>query len=1310
MLAGYELKEVLAGDELYTLRRGVAAVDGAAVLIKTPTRAVPGSAEIACLRREFVLLQSLQIGAVARARALAHDGRSVALVYEGFAGVPLAALVEAKAGDVAFVLQVALQLATVLESLHGRGIAHNALNPSAILVDAASGGVQLVDFSAAAEEAAVVHGGLPQQPLRSRLAYASPEQTARTTRVADYRSDFYSLGVVMYQLLTGLLPFKSDDPLELIHWHIAKIPAAPCELQPRVPRPVSEIAMKLLAKTPEERYQSAAGLRADLERCAREWAHQGRIAPFAIARNDLSERFVVPQQLYGREQELETLIAAFEHSCDGPPVMALVAGYAGIGKTALIGELSGPIARRRGYFVTGKFDQVTRDVPHQALIQALRQLVQRLLTEDAARMERWRLRLSRALGDNAGVVAAVLPEIEGVIGETAPPLPLPPTEARNRFASAFQNLIAALASAEQPLAILLDDLQWADAATLSLLHPLLERLDVPGLMLIGAYRDNEVDAEHPLTRAIAELDQAGVALCRIALGPLGTPDLVQMIAQCLHCDPAAAEPLAAVLQSKTAGNPFFVIQFLKTLHQERLIQFSPQARCWSYRLEAVRRADITDNVIDLMARKIGRLSPRTQHVLRRAACVGNRFDLATLATVSEQSAEALAADLTEALSQGLVLPARGERSGDRSGAAFAFLHDRVQQAAYGQIPAEQRPRVHLSVGRLLLRRWRQLPGEESVFDIVGHLNAGSALITEDAERIELARLNLEAAHEAKSATAFETALGYAEAGAGLLREAHWSSEYELAFSLALETAECEYLCGRFDAAERHFDALLERARTPLDQAKVYSLRLLQYESLSRYVEAIRVGHEALQRLGLSVPGTREQREAALAVEVAAIREWVSGRDLAGLAASRSMQDPALRMVMRLLTNLHTSCYLSGDKTLTMLNTAYMVRRSLEHGNTEESAYAYVLYAAMLLVPSERDYLTAHAFGELALRVNDRLPAPAIRAKVLMNIGWAISLWRRPMAESIAISREAHRLGNDNGMLVEAAYALFNECWLMLLSGGDLDAFHQACAPSVDYARRVKMRHYAAAPQLILQWGLALQGLTREPVSLSDAGFDEEAFVQAYRGQPLFEMFYFVAKLALLYTFEPRPSFRTFPAPSGTSRPRTTGRSPCARSTRSSPPRSARRRSPRSPASSRDSSSGRRTARRTSAITSCSSAPKSPGLVARTPAPSGCTRRRSPRPRSARASRRWRTSSTPGSGWIEATTRSRACTGARRARSIAPGVLRQRRAASSSATACSRTRTAPWRPRGAKRTARNDRWRKRWISQPSSRPPAPSAPR
>ncbi|MCI0388043.1 MAG: sigma 54-interacting transcriptional regulator [Acidobacteria bacterium] len=1111
MTPNYEVTQGLSQNEWHTLYRGRRVTDQKPVLLKTLGQ---GSQAIGCgelLEHEFNLLRELSLEGIPRALELLRSDSGSCLVIEDIGGAPLSELLISRRVELDSFFNLAIRLSTILAELHRQNITHRNLNPRGILHNPATGEVWLADLSLAVKAADEVQDSLPPHLLRGMLAYASPEQTGRMNRVMDYRTDFYSLGVTFYELLTGRLPFDSSDALELIHWHIAKTPTAPAELDPKIPEPLSRIVMKLLAKTAEDRYQSALGLRADFEVCAREWAAKGGIASFALGEGDVSDRFLIPRKLYGRERDVEELIAAFDRTSEGHTTMMLVAGYSGIGKTSLIQELYKPIVRQRGYFISGKFDQVARGTPFGALIQAFRGLMQQLLGESEERLAPWRERLAAALGANAGVLAEVIPEIELIVGKQQPPPAVGPMEALNRFQSVFQNFVGAFARPEHPLVVFLDDLQWADAATLGLLQPLLTSPGIQSLFLMGAYRDNEVDAAHLLTRTLGALESAGVELRRVDLGPLQLPDLTHFIGDTLCCRHTESAPLAGLVWEKTAGNPFFVIQFLKTLKQEGFLRFDYERGRWTYRIDEIVGAAMTDNVVDMMTQKIQRLSAKTQRALTLASCIGNSFDQQTLAIVSEQSPETTADVLKEAIDDRLILPiADHPRS-------YTFLHDRVQQAAYALIPEERKQLVHLAVGRLLRERADIEQTEEKLFDIVHHLNLGSSLIADDAERLALARLNLSAGRKARSSTAYDSALEYLKSGASLLNEAEWESDYELAFALNLEAAECQNLCGNFDEAEAAFESLLGRTKTNLDQARVYSLRIIQYENLSRYADAIASAREALSLFGVSFTDSESEQQVALDREIEAIQSLLDNRNIASLIDLPVMTDPEIRMVMNILTTIWSSAYISGSQILTRLISATLVRLSLAHGNSEESAYGYATHT-ITVGPVREDYEAAYEFGLLALAVNERFNDSRRRAKIYQQFHAHANLWRRPLHTCIPYAREASRSGFETGDFTYGVYGAFTETWVAIVITQDLAQFVRDYTPNLALFKKLKVASIDDGQKALLNWARALQGETRTPISLSDGEFDEDEYVETYRDNPFFTICYAVTKLQLCYLF------------------------------------------------------------------------------------------------------------------------------------------------------------------------------------------------
>ena len=1127
-LPDHELLETLGtdapplngNDDSFVLVRGRLASGGASVLLKIPRAAPAPSSAAAALRREASNAARIAGSATLQPRCIETAANPV-LMMQDPGGELLSTLIRRGPLAIDLVLSVGVQLATGLASLHAQGWLHLGLGSQVVLCDAASAKAWLIDFAAAQP----VSGPFTTPTTAARLRYVAPEQTGRLDAAPDARSDLYVLGLVLYEMLVGRLPTNSDDALALMHWHIAGSADAPARVRAEVPAVLSQIVMKLLAKAPDERYQSANGLAEDLAVCAREWAVLRRIPSFALGRRDVGAHMQVSTRLYGREAEVATLLQAFERSCApavpaaGRGSMLLVQGYAGIGKTALIQQLYRPIVRHKGNFTAGKFDQVNRGEPLGALIQAFRGLVRQLLGQSEAALTYWRGVLLEGLGSQGGVLVEVVPEIEIIVGKLPEAAQLAGVEALNRFQRVVHNFIAAVARPEHPLVLFIDDLQWADAATLALLEHLLVHGEIRGLMLMGAYRDNEIDGAPRLARLLDALAAAEVNLVRLDLGPLGLPELTRWLAASLRSDASHAEPLAALVHAKTGGNPFFVVQFLKMLERDGHFHFDDAQACWAYRLEAIVDAPLADNVIDLMTRACLRLSARAQYTLSLAACIGHRFGAQTLAIVCEQSLSTTREDLDQVLALGLVVyttqagPTVHAPELEVQETSFAFLHDRVQQAAYGLIPAERRRMVHLTVGRLLRQRAPLQEQGERLFDIVQHLNLGAALIPTREERLDVAALNLEAGRRAKSATAHAGALELFLAGCVLLDETAWRADYTLVFDLHLEAAECQYLSGDFEAAQTLFTTLREHARSGFDQARVLRLRSVQLENMARYDQALDATREGLALIGMNLPQTEADKLAALDTQIARVDELRAGRAIASLIELPVMRDPQLRLVMSMLTDIWSAAFILGDPTLARWLSATLVCLSLEHGNVEESAYGYVTHA-ITVGPIRGDYALAHEFGRLALSVNQRFNDVRHRAKIYQQFHAHVNLWCEPFQSCVPYAREAARSGLDSGDFLYAAYGAGTEPWAAFAATQSLAQFVRDYEPSVAQIERLKNAGFADAVRLQLNWARTLMGAATPEVSLSHATLREEDFVQRYRDNPFFSAIHGVLRLHL----------------------------------------------------------------------------------------------------------------------------------------------------------------------------------------------------
>ncbi|MCB0167944.1 MAG: serine/threonine-protein kinase PknK, partial [Anaerolineae bacterium] len=828
-ISGYQIDKKIHESAHSLIYRGRRETDHRPVILKVLKKEYPSPEEMARFRLEYEITRTLNLPGVVRLYGLEHYRNGLVMIMEDLSAESLSHILQTGPLPLPDFLEAAIKIATILGQIHQQHVMHKDINPSNIVAIPPNGNghpnweFKVIDFGLATVLSRETPSVRNPNILEGTLPYMSPEQTGRMNRAVDYRTDFYSLGITLYELLSGQLPFQSQDAMELVHSHIARRPTPPHDLQPAVPQVISNIVMKLLAKTAEDRYQSAYGLISDLERCLNQFKQNGQIDLFPLGRYDLTDRFQIPQKLYGREEESAFIMAAVERVGHGATELLLVSGYSGIGKTALIHELHKPLVAQRGYFIGGKFDQLQRNIPYHALIQAFQELIRQLLTESEDQLARWRDRLQTALGPNGQVIIEVMPEVELIIGPQPAAPDLPPSEAQNRFNLVFQNFVRVFAQREHPLVVFLDDLQWADSTTLSLLKLLVTDPDTHHLLLIGAYRSNEIDAGHPLNLTLNELRQTEQPISEISLQPLFLIHVTELISDTLNSPLDRVQPLAELTLAKTNGNPFFVNEFLTSLYQEHRLVFVPPTieanspSGWQWDITQLRQLSITDNVVELMAAKIQKLAEATQHVLELAACIGNKFDLETLAIVYEQSAGQTAAKLWPAIQEGLIVPLDDNYMlagfSDQTGSeveetlsdpalpksiTYKFLHDRVQQAAYSLIPEANKQAVHRRIGQLMLENTPATEIIEHVFDIVNQLNLGAPLITQPAAQKQLAELNLLAGRKAQAATAFEPALAYLSHGIDRLDERHWQTDYDLMLGLHVAAVESAYFSGNFN--------------------------------------------------------------------------------------------------------------------------------------------------------------------------------------------------------------------------------------------------------------------------------------------------------------------------------------------------------------------------------------------------------------------------------------------------------------------------------------------------------------------------------
>ena len=1107
VIPGYTINESLKEDRNWHLFRCVRAEDNLPVLIRATRNQSPDPSLAEQLESEFGMLRDISIPGVLKAHDLVVGSDGDALVLEDPGGKLLDAVLGTVRLDIPGFLGIAIQITFIVAELHRQRIVHTRLRPDVVLLGKDGQGVWISGFDHAVKLNAGVHAR--HVLSEGNLAYIAPEQTGRIDADIDYRTDLYSLGVIFYEMLAGEPPFEVEDPLELIHCHLARIPVRPDVLDPHIPRALSDIVMRLLMKKADERYKSAQGVLADLRECDEQYKQTGSVGFLSLAKHDRPEKFEVPHRLYGRSGESQQLLVALDRVRLGGVGLVLVAGYSGIGKTSLIQQFREPVVESGGYFVSGKYDQLERSNPYSAILQAFIGLVKQILTESDADIGQWKELILSALGVNAQVIIEVIPELELIIGEQPPVPELKPLESQNRFNFYFQKFIAVLSSPERPLVLFLDDLQWASLASIRLFQSWVTGVNMNGLLMIGAYRDNEVDATHPLRSVIRELREAGGPLDEISLQPLDVESVNHIIQDTLGHDREASIPLAGCVYQKTDGNPFFARSFLYTLYEVGQLHLDDTTG-WVWDIEAINAMRAADNVVDLMAHKIGRLPEEARDVIKLAACIGNRFTLTTLARACRMGVDATRRHLEQAISDGLIVHQDEE--------VYTFYHDRVQEAAYGMIPEARREHIHYQIGSQLHAGASEVELEEKIFEIVNHLNTGSVLIRDAGEQRCLAELNLRAGLKAKTSTAYGTAHGYFSKGVELLPPDPWEHSYALAFDMHRERSECAYLSGKFDEAEEGFNLLMEKARTKREQGIICNLRIIQYENLSRFPEAAALGREGLALFDIRFPDSEEEKLAQVDVEIRAIQDHLAGMQVADLVKLPVMKDPDVKVCMKLLMTMWAPNYISGDIPMTMLIAACMVRLSLQFGNTEESAYGYVTHAINIAARTS-DYASAYDFGLLALSVNRVLDDRTARAKVNHMFSCYIALWRDHIKECFRYSRAAYEAGIESGDFTYGGYGGFHESWHALFSGMELDKYVEEYSVKLQFLSGYRYQSIGDAHQLMLQWGRCLQGKTEAPTSLDGDGFTGQTYQDAYRDVPFFIAFYYVVKLNICYLMQ-----------------------------------------------------------------------------------------------------------------------------------------------------------------------------------------------
>ncbi|MBN8611521.1 MAG: AAA family ATPase [Deltaproteobacteria bacterium] len=1094
-----ELEEVHRGASSLVLR-GIRVGDGRRVIVKTTSHRRPSRAEIASLVREMRLARKASSSrSVEMLEQRDVEGVPI-LVMADAGGTPLDRVLRESTLDLETKLEIALATTLAIEAVHARGVVHKDVNPSNILWSSETRTARLIDFGIATELERERPSGLDVHRLEGTLHYLAPEQTGRTNRRVDRRSDLYALGVTLYELFTGRRPFASSDALELVHAHLARRPIPPHDHDEAIPETVSEIVLRLLAKAAEDRYQSATGLAVDLEECLRLWRATRSIGPFALARADRPPRLEISERLYGREREARAIEEALDRAASGTRELLLVGGVAGIGKTSLVHATLGAVTAHRAHFLEGKFDPLRLGVAYEPLAAAVGRFLQSILAESPSVVSDVKERLSRTLVDHAGVLFDLLPELAAFVTRpTTPPPEAPVAEAENRFHLAFRALVGALVDAPRPLVLFLDDLQWADLSTLRLLEGLVTDESLAHLVVIGAYRANEIDAAHPLSLTRERVARGGLELVSIELVAPGEAALRRMLSDTFARDDEALAELSSRCIQRTGGNPFFLGRLLADLVDRDLVSWDGEQRRWAWDASALaelepRRLDGSDTVVALLVDRIGALPEDTRLALAHAACVGSTFDLRALARLSSTSPARVQSALDAAVTSGLVSPRGkgwrledGDTTEDTPDEAFlyAFEHDRIQAAAYETLAPDARDRVHLALGRALLE-----DGDDRGFDAIRHLNLACDLLDPHA-RHELAKRNRDAGLRARRGSAFAAASSFFEAGLRALRSGAAGDAFEvdagLAFELSVASAECAYLIAARPLTQRRLEDAYAHAPSPLARVEVQRVDIGAHIAAQDLHGAIRLAREALVPLGVTLPAEATDADVGAAVGRAMTALGTDGP--ARLESLPDVTDPRVLAAMDLLVQASSPAYYAMPSLLPVI-AAELVVTSLERGPCVATPFGLSVFGIVLnaigMLPA------AHELGLLARRMLDRWPDRRLEARTRLVVHNNVCSWIVPVQRALDDLLDTVRVGRLSGDMEFAAIAA--QCWATnaLVAGVPLAEVSRTAAELGAFMRSYGQHPAHALHQPLEQLVRALLGQTSSPASLDGDGYDEEA--------------------------------------------------------------------------------------------------------------------------------------------------------------------------------------------------------------------------
>ncbi len=975
-------------------------------------------------KQEYEIIMNPDISGIVKPYEFIDTHEGFGIVVEDFDSISLKdLLMKKKIVALNEFFTIAIKVSQIVGTFHQYNIVHQDIKPSNILLTEDLHTIKITDFGIRTLFPNEYQEIYRKDIMEGTLLYMSPEQTGRLNRNIDYRTDIYSMGITFYELLTGNVPFKSDDPIEIIYAHIARKPVPVSEVNPHIPGIVSQIIDKMLAKTPEERYQNSFGIVGDLIQCNDEYTKKGTISPFKIASFDIPLRFNIPQQIVGRDSEIQSLLSSYKNFMEGHREIVIVKGSPGIGKSALVNEIYKPITATKGYFISGKYDQFKRDIPYSSIIQSFQMLIRQILTEDLSKLELWKEELLNAFGKSGKILTDVIPDLEHIIGPQLPVEQLSPEESQNRFNYLFKKFINVFAVQEHPVVLFLDDVQWIDLASLNLIRSIVLDESVKNFFLIMAYRDNEIDASHPINPVMHEIKDNGVTINIIALAPLKEEDVNTFLLNFLSNNVESTMELSSLIYSKTAGNPFFIIQFLKRLFEDKLITFSPE-KGWIWNIEKVKELPITDNVVDMLSQSINKMPAENIELLTICACIGNRFELEDIIAITGETAEAILKVMNSLIEFGFIGLFKN---------IYRFYHDRIQEAAYSLLDEEERSKLHYKIGKNSLSKTAKENIQDKIFYIVYHLNKSVHLIQTVEERIQLAELNLIAGEKAKNSSAFDSSLIYFKQAAELLPENAWIDYYRLTFKIYLNYAESEYLAGDQNNAATLFDVLSHYAQSRLDKAEIYINRCLFLTNGGQYEEAVRLGLEGLKMFGISIPEKPSMLNVIKVMLALKIKlQFIKPEDLLQLPW---IENPEEIAVIRIFESVTQAGYYTS-RNLVIIGPIILFNFIIKTGNCYLSSYLFSVLAG-IVGPGLGDYKWANQFYQLSMKLLDKTPEKNA-CSVYFTLAYLYLHWNAHVQENIVLFRKSYNMFLGLGKFDFAAHSINNIADYSFILGKNLD--------------------------------------------------------------------------------------------------------------------------------------------------------------------------------------------------------------------------------------------------------------------------------